>query len=395
MQKLEVRPENIVQKQFDITLATTLVPINVYYFSQYLSAYNNLGRWVPGAKFFRVNPVTMVKCSMVVPPSSVRIGYNLTTRPAWIEQQGPIGAVGISLGQTGVSTAGSPGFSPDAKLENLAIIEAFARRNEAGFDGGVFFGELAETIHMLRSPLRSTVKLLSHKRWKDPRKVLGAGTDAWMEFRYGMRPFVSDVANIAALFQRRAFGLQRTVHVARSVKIGKSSWTGDGYQAVGKLTHYFHNSGARTVSYHAGLGYQKKHGFGALAHQYGMAVQDLPGLMWELTPLSFVADWFYNIGDWLRAITPNPSVTHLGGFCSRKIEDVVTHTVYKTMYGADWVPGTACAVATADHLYRVAAPTVPAMPVRKISTLGLARSIDSAILLLQRTPTAWKRMLIR
>jgi hypothetical protein len=43
---------------------------------------------------------------------------------------------------------------------------------------------------------------------------------------------------------------------------------------------------------------------------------------WELIPFSFVADWFVNIGPYVRAITPKVGVHSLGSWTTTKDEQV-------------------------------------------------------------------------
>jgi hypothetical protein len=53
---------------------------------------------------------------------------------------------------------------------------------------------------------------------------------------------------------------------------------------------------------------------GEILRHYGLHPEQFPALLWELTPLSFVVDWFTNVGDWIKAITPRSDV-RIEGFC--------------------------------------------------------------------------------
>lgn len=390
MERVDKYADVITESRTELgkTNVATFGPYTVYRKYDYLSAGNYLPGFRPGT--YRMNPVTISKCTMGIRPSTVRANYLYSGSPAVCTQSGPLGALVLGMTSTGFSTLGAPTKTTNSQLEALALVDAYAKMNESAFDGGVFLGELAETIHMLRSPLKSAVKLLTSKRWKDPEKVMKASTDTWMEFRYGIRPVINDVANIAALFTAKSNGINRKFMASRSGQSEVINWRYDGSMNVGSFTHKYKTSGTRTIRYHIGLTYSRKLNYSNTLHQYGIAVQDMPNVLWELTPLSFVADWFYGVGNWLRAITPNPAVNFIGGHLSRRIEDVANVNFPSSTFSTYAVKANGGASAHLQQLIRTYAPAVPALPVRKVSTLGLARSIDSAILLLQRIPKNWR-----
>lgn len=57
---------------------------------------------------------------------------------------------------------------------------------------------------------------------------------------------------------------------------------------------------------------------------FGLTWTDLPDAAWELTPWSFVVDWFINVGDYIRAITPKPEVRILSACTSVSLDCTVT-----------------------------------------------------------------------
>lgn len=388
MEKLDYSSKNVTQTQFDIQTTVTQIPFVVSATRQYISSLNRTPKLQPGV--FLIKPVVLLKQTMALTPSQVRVDYVSSGRSAYIAQSGPVIACGVRLDAGGPSTFGRPSINTDAKFEALATINAFAKMNASAFDGGVFLGELAETIHMLRHPIAGIVKHLQKRRWRNPVNVAKAGSDAWMEFRYGIRPMVSDVSNIANLFNKKVNGTNRFIHASRVSVPSSMTWVGDTDVGVGKLLYHLHHRGTRKTTYHVGLSYKKKINISSVAHQYGVGVQDMPNVLWELTPMSFVADWFINVGDWLRAITPNPAVSYLGGFISRKTDEIITSHVTNVSYGSYTGLPSGMATCHVQQLSRTLCTGIPALPVRKISTLGLARSIDSVILLLQRIPRVWR-----
>jgi hypothetical protein len=52
----------------------------------------------------------------------------------------------------------------------------------------------------------------------------------------------------------------------------------------------------------------------ALMKSLSLRGRDIPSLLWELTPYSFVVDWFANVGQWVQAVVPDPSLSFTGNW---------------------------------------------------------------------------------
>jgi hypothetical protein len=50
----------------------------------------------------------------------------------------------------------------------------------------------------------------------------------------------------------------------------------------------------------------------SMANRLGFTAKGLVTLPWELLTLSFVVDWFVNVGDYLGALAPSPGWNQLG-----------------------------------------------------------------------------------
>lgn len=48
----------------------------------------------------------------------------------------------------------------------------------------------------------------------------------------------------------------------------------------------------------------------------GIDLTSVPGAIYELIPYSWMADWFLNVGDWLKAVNTTPGIRVLGSGCS-------------------------------------------------------------------------------
>lgn len=56
-----------------------------------------------------------------------------------------------------------------------------------------------------------------------------------------------------------------------------------------------------------------------LMGKLGLRARDLPSTVYEATPLSWVVDYFTNVGTWLQAMTPNPDIEIQGTWCTESI----------------------------------------------------------------------------
>lgn len=234
-----------------------------------------------------------------------------------------------------------------ANRTNL-FIKAFANINNTPVMAGENLATLGQTVGMLRSPFGSARKLIQRIRNKAQRYTKKTGrmvpqamADAWLEERYGWKPIILDCREIIKESHKVRDSFDRVRRVARagdsfSTK-GSGSWplkenVGGGRASEGT------ESWEISTRHNVGVIYWVTNGTSSdqLAAFFGTRLRDIPATLWELTPFSFVADWFTNIGDWIQAVTPNPAVSVAGTWST-----VITNTT-KTRSGTSnrpsWVP---------------------------------------------------------
>jgi hypothetical protein len=121
---------------------------------------------------------------------------------------------------------------------------------------------------------------------------------------------------------------------------------------------------------------------------FGLSFQEIPIAVWELLPYSFVADWFFNIGDYVQAITPKPGVKLLGGSYTVEIdaksEGSTTLTGTNTSAFSVNTPGSYPTSISRQVKYRVPGmgrPTLTTTSVIDTFDLGTARIVDSLSLI--------------
>jgi hypothetical protein len=129
------------------------------------------------------------------------------------------------------------------------------------------------------------------------------------------------------------------------------------------------------------------------AKSLGFRAVDLPKLLYDLTPYSFVVDWFADVGSWISACTPNPACIILGswntiveeslrfGECSLR-----TYQVPETQDGHPrWFSGFGGGESTiVTDVSRYCGVTVPGHPTMNLDLTSLSHAVSGLSLLLQR-----------
>lgn len=220
---------------------------------------------------------------------------------------------------------------------NRALEKLVSQLQSSDLNVSTSVGEGGETLKMMRSiargaasSLTSLRKALKDKQGRDELKRLlrGARRDltmntlkrvgsGWLAWAVGVKPLLADLEN----FRNHVLD-QRDMRVAFKLDSRASS----------EKTCY----GSITASGHDWVveqEYSHRVEFGAVVsvtdvHQFenwraGLTVR--PSLAWELTTLSFVVDYFYNIGQYLQlfeASVLNNGVKWEYGYCTQGSKDV-------------------------------------------------------------------------
>jgi hypothetical protein len=123
----------------------------------------------------------------------------------------------------------------------------------------------------------------------------------------------------------------------------------------------------------------------AVLRTLGLRVQDFPATLWELMPWSFVADWFVNVGSWLRVVSPIPGLNILGSWSTIIDERTTTYSgnVYIPPYAgqpAEQIGSAGSSRKSSFSLVRTINPAVATSPLLTAKTLSALRSTDAMAL---------------
>jgi hypothetical protein len=173
----------------------------------------------------------------------------------------------------------------DTDSINRAAIGAVESLTRSGFDALTFAGELRETLSMVvGAGSRLANGLLSVKKAK-------TWEDAWLEWRYGWRPLLSDMRAIqSAMSEKKSFAVYKARSGFSSSKSISSTYSVDSGSAL------------HTYSRLLKLDFSYRGNAYSLTRPDTIHTDVLP-TAWELLRFSFVIDWFINIGSTLSALS--------------------------------------------------------------------------------------------
>lgn len=336
---------------------------NVLGWRQYILSLNNTGKFVPGTYRCNSNRIFQVEAGCEA--------TFMTQKIAGLEY-GLSGDVAAHLfGQSVATCLGDLTPAWDTFLEKEAVNKSYAKIANSDLDVGVMIGELRETVEGLRNPLsalRKEVEWLKKNHNKllnledalqtagyfktlrisdsidrlQKRLALGglprtanalAGT--WLEWRYGIRPLIKQVEDIIEHVNSRS----REFSVKLQRRKGKTSTitkveTGSATLSAAIFNVYGHFRKETKTWTVARTAFTMPYPV-TWQYRYGLDYSSIPGIAWELLPLSFVADWFVGVGSWLAAlrVLANPAVLH-GTSVTQRSDVTIDGWIDQIKYGA-------------------------------------------------------------
>lgn len=275
---------------------------------------------------------------------------------------------------------------------NRAILNCLSQLSAPKhLDAGVFIGELSETVKFLRKPMNSLVELLGDlsdtifrkvrknvytKRGSsstsqqiaksiNPAEFISVAANTWMEYRYAVMPVVYDIVGAATLINE---GLPKMDKDLRRV-VGKAVEAPYNYSGVSGL------EGVGDV-YPQGISRlmfkRTRVAYALMRYRYrpymkdaiylaslGLSPTQVLSTAWELVPLSFVVDWAFMVGPWLKALEPKPWIEKLDSCLT------VTEALEMKVENATWNMGSGNVTLPAGKAFRQ-------RMIRELDTLDLS-----------------------
>lgn len=204
--------------------------------------------------------------------------------------------------------------------------------------------ELDKTFEMIRHPFENVISFVREfKRTgkRRSRRINGTridrdggretfqhtGDDAavqfvaseWLRFRYGINPLVNDVREgMKAL--RRNYKIEPRIHTARAAGQDEANAFTSGSFTGGEGAYRV--SWQQTGRHFVSVRVMFRDVYGSTPWtDLGFTFQNVVGVAWELTRLSFVVDWFVNVSDLIYANVPRVGLVAAGGALTIKNEN--------------------------------------------------------------------------
>jgi hypothetical protein len=176
----------------------------------------------------------------------------------------------------------------DEPYQNYLIAQLYEKANSARFNSAVFIAELGETIKYIKDVLVSFRRISAFykaqaKRTKNPHST-------WLEWRYAITPLVLTVEDaLNSLNKVRPKEKVQAYNKDESEKLKYHTYSQThGTLSVAKLTKSKFTCGSR---------------LSILAQNdtspWGTSLHDVVAAAWERVTLSFMIDWFFDVGTWL------------------------------------------------------------------------------------------------
>lgn len=206
---------------------------------------------------------------------------------------------------------------------------------QTSFQGLVFTGELRETLRMLRSPLKGIINLLDayfidvykrNGRYKK-RDRIRRSSELWLEYSFGLSPLVNDLGEALKAYRKLGERDERKklTAFAADERVDVGGWeTTSGVYDVPMMSRTI-SSWVCKVTERAGLKvYATLPPHKDALTRFGLTTAFIGSALWELTPWSFLFDYFSNIGNIIEAgLTDTSNVlwtcqtVHITGFVGK------------------------------------------------------------------------------
>lgn len=295
---------------------------------------------------------------------------------------------------------------PDS-LRSEAITKSFARVDVSELEMLASLGELPETVSWFKDVLKRLIALLTamkkrqlletlkqlkllSRRPKNLAKGLDKkATGSWMEFRYALMPLIFEVqAYLEALDTKVEKAYRKTARAKDT-----SSYTQTSTSTIRELLGGTFNT---DVSVHRQVTEERLIRAGVLysldptkTSWWSHLGLDAPtSAFWAVTTLSFMIDWFFNIGQWIASWEPRIGLTPLTNWVVETrcvtIEATANGTPQLSAY--NWIISDVIVTGSGKYtcVYKVKArwvePERQILPTFKMKDLGVAQIADLVII---------------
>lgn len=267
-------------------------------------------------------------------------------------------------------------------LSNLIAEASTSCLNNRGRSSSNLYESLAElnkAASLLPDLCKGALNILSKRGAVEKFKAAGG---VWLGYRYGLKPIISDIDAVVKGMSKAVGRVRDTSRGSASANFSWSSRTARNYDScVQDLVSTFSEEvtvRAMSLDEHVA----------SMASNVGFTSKGLITLPWELTPYSFVADWFFNFGDFLGAMVPSFGLNQLCSGVTVKREGSATGTLVFISATSGWtnlIPPQGTQNVSYGSRVRYPGLPAPSIVVKQDFRLdNIVRASDAISLLLQQ-----------
>lgn len=224
-----------------------------------------------------------------------------------------VSGTNLTVGGSGAMTTISPvvAVSPsqETNVDNESIVSALERMR-GGIDLSVDAFQIMQTVRMIKRPVQTFTKLYEQfrekklleyasRKWKRRPPFHKFLSDSWLEYIYGWMPLLQTTYEIAGQMGNIAKP-GPTMQVFKGSSQITETRSKDEIRSFAGTTHKV--SVTHSTFYGSRIYLLMKMSDAKKAqHVSTYTSLDPTSIAWELVPFSFVVDWFYDIGSYLRS----------------------------------------------------------------------------------------------
>ncbi len=255
-----------------------------------------------------------------------------------------------------VGTADAGGISVPSNLDSDARLKFLSKVRNArtAFQSGTFFGELAETVAMLKSPVHALrhsldayhrtvskrvrsiydVKRLREAPRKAQKAISRAVQDTYLEWRFGALPLMGDAQDAWSLLDADPHRVRDAFSAQSSSRAGRSTETLSASRSPLLIEAQAVRVTEVSIRYKGALDTQSG-SIPSFAEQLGVLPSNFAPTVWNLIPYSFLVDYFSSIGQVIDALSLGTQYLAWGCRTTRRsyTKQLIDRTSFPTMVG--------------------------------------------------------------